>query len=195
MTDLISLQDYKDAVGKTSPDEDTQLSSIIASVSQLVKTYCNNSFVDHYSTPTTETFTVMHPTKELFLKHTPVVNISTVEVRTTYASGYETITEGANEYYLNPANDSIMRTGSSGFKTWPLGPGSVRVTYTGGYAEVPLDLRLALVDLVEYYKNNEQKPRRSSGASHQENAGANSLGSPDFPDHIKRVMELYRNIE
>ena len=50
MADLISLREYKDMEGIQSPKDDYNLSELIISVSQLVKTYCGNSFVDYYAT-------------------------------------------------------------------------------------------------------------------------------------------------
>ena len=58
MADLITLEDYKDAENITTTKEDVRLSSLIASVSQLVKTYCGNSIIDFYSSNKTEVFNV-----------------------------------------------------------------------------------------------------------------------------------------
>ena len=49
MADLITLQDYKTAEGISAPKDDARLNVLIPSVSELVKTYCGNSFVDFYS--------------------------------------------------------------------------------------------------------------------------------------------------
>ena len=48
MANLITLAEYKESEGIASPKEDLRLNSLIPSVSQLVKTYCGNSLVDHY---------------------------------------------------------------------------------------------------------------------------------------------------
>ena len=56
MSNLITLAEYKDAEGITSPKEDLRINSLIPSVSQLVKTYCGNSFVDFYSSNKVEDF-------------------------------------------------------------------------------------------------------------------------------------------
>jgi hypothetical protein len=70
----------------------------------------------------------------------------------------------------------------------------VRVTYTAGYAETPLDLRLAVVDLVTYYFKGEHKQRQTlAGATIQNPGSASVRNSVAFPDHIKRVLDLYKN--
>ena len=49
MADLITLQEYKTAEGITAPKDDARLNVLIPSVSELVKTYCGNSFIDFFS--------------------------------------------------------------------------------------------------------------------------------------------------
>ena len=58
MTDLITLADYKEIEGISSPKEDLRLATLVPSVSQLVKTYCGNSLIDYYSTNKVELFSV-----------------------------------------------------------------------------------------------------------------------------------------
>ena len=58
MANLITLAEYKESEGISSPKEDLRLNSLIPSVSQLVKTYCGNSLVDFYSSNKTETFNI-----------------------------------------------------------------------------------------------------------------------------------------
>ena len=53
MADLVTLSDYKDAEGIGSPKDDLRISRIIPSVSELVKTYCANTFVDFVSSDNT----------------------------------------------------------------------------------------------------------------------------------------------
>ena len=43
MADLVTLAEYKEAEGITSPKEDLRLATLVPAVSQLVKTYCGNS--------------------------------------------------------------------------------------------------------------------------------------------------------
>ena len=58
MANLITLQQFKDAEQITNPRDDFKLSRIIDAVSQMVKTYCGNSFVDFFSTNKVEEFTL-----------------------------------------------------------------------------------------------------------------------------------------
>ena len=79
------------------------------------------------------------------------------------------------------------------YKNWKTGPNSVKVIYTAGYSELPQDLRLAVVDLIMYYHKNEQKQRQTiAGATIQNQNTSSTRGSVAFPDHIKRVLDLYK---
>lgn len=194
MTDLVTLIEYKAAEGINTPKNDEQLNKIIPSVSQLVKTYCANTFVDYYSTNKIDTINVDWDTHIVQLTESPVNTIVSVEERSNYGSSYLTLTTGAYEYYLDTITDSIIRTTNGTYKNWSRGPGAVRVTYTAGYSSVPADLRLAVFDLITYYLKDEHKERRSiAGASIQNQASSSQRNNVAFPDHIKRVLDLYKN--
>lgn len=195
MANLITLQEYKTAEGITQPKEDARLNVIIPSVSQLVKTYCGNSFVDFYATNKTETFDINWATHIVQLTESPVTSIVSVEERDGYNSSYTTLTTGDYQYYLNTETDSILRTVSSGnFTNWPRGVAAVRVIYKAGYSAVPADLKLAVLDLVTYYLKDEHKQRQTiAGASLQNQGSTSQSNNVSFPDHIKRVLDLYKN--
>jgi len=195
MADLITLQQYKTAEGITQPKDDARLNVLIPSVSQLVKTYCGNSFVDFFSSNKTETFTLDWGTYIVQLTESPVNSIVSVQERQSYSDSYATLTTGAYEYALDSGTDSILRTLSSGrYKNWPLGVDAVKVVYTAGYSAIPSDLKLAVLDLVTYYLKDEHKQRQSiAGASLQNQGSTSQSNNVSFPDHIKRVLDLYKN--
>ncbi len=195
MANLITLQDYKTAEGITQPKDDSRLNVLIPSVSALVKTYCGNSFVDFYSTNKTETFTIDWATHIVQLTESPVNSIVSVKERTSYSDSYNTLTTGAYEYALDTATDSILRTLSSGrYKNWPQGVDAVEVVYRAGYSAVPSDLKLAILDLITYYLKDEHKQRQTiAGATLQNQGSTSQNNNVSFPDHIKRVLDLYKN--
>ena len=195
MANLITLAEYKEAEGLQSAKDDLQINSLITSVSQLVKTYCGNSIIDFYSTNKTEVFNINYETFAVQLTESPVVEVSLVQERTAYNTDYVTLTTSAHEYYLDTATDSVIRTLSSGYgKNFPIGVGAVKVVYKAGYSATPEDLKLALFDLVTYYLKDEHKQRQTiAGASIQNQASTSQRNNVAFPDHIKRVLDLYKN--
>ena len=194
MTDLITLQEYKTAEGISQPKEDARLNVLIPSVSQLVKTYCGNSFLDFFSTNKTETFNIEWGTHIVQLTESPVNTIVSVQEATSYGGTLTTLTVGAQEYALNKATDCIYRTTAGGYKNWPTGIETVKVVYTAGYSAVPADLKLAVLDLITYYLKDEHKARQSiAGASIQNQTSSSQRDNVSFPDHIKRVLDLHKN--
>jgi hypothetical protein len=194
MADLITLQEYKTAQGITQPKDDARLNVLIPSVSQLVKSYCGNSFVDYYSSNKTETFTIDWSTHVVQLTESPVNTIVSVQEAQSYGGDYTTLTTGAQQYALSTKTDCIYRTTTSGYKDWPIGVETVKVVYTAGYSTIPGDLKLSVLDLVTYYLKDEHKLRQSiAGASLQNQGSSTQQNNVGFPDHIKRVLDLYRN--
>lgn len=195
MADLITVNEYKDAEGLRGEKDDDRLAVIVPQVSDLVKKYCGISFVDYFSTDKVETFSVNDTnTTTLVLSESPLIAVSKVEERTTYSESYVELTTGKYEYYADAESDSVVRTNIHGLhKAWARGVGAVKITYTAGYASTPRDLQLALFDLVNYYMKDEHKERRSLGGAQIQNQGTSGIRtSSDFPDHIKRVLDLYR---
>lgn len=189
MADLITLAEYKEAEGIASPKEDLRLASLIPAVSQLVKTYCGNSLIDFYSTNKVETFNMDWSTHVIQLTESPVNAIVSVEKRDSVTDSYTTV--ASTEYYLDTSTDSVLYVAGSTYKNWPRGPGAVKVTYTAGYSTCPTDLRLAVVDLIKYYMKDEHTQRRTISGATIENQGTGE--GRGFPDHIKRVLDLYKN--
>ena len=196
MADLITIDEYKALKNLSqSVKEDGRIDALIDSVSQLVKTYCGNNIVDYYSSNKTETFNVNWDTHMVQLTESPVNAIVSVQEREGYSSSYTTLTTGDNEYFLDTDTDSIIRTTTgSAYKNWPRGPGAVKIVYTAGYSTAPKDLQLAVADLITYYLKDEYKERRTMQGASVQNRGTSSMSdNVDFPDHIKRVLDLYKN--
>lgn len=198
MANLITLTDYKEAKGLQGMKDDSQLTILIDSVSQLVKTYCNNDIVDHYSgSGLTEKFNIHYGETFIQLSQCPVVSIRSVHEREgpseTFSSSNELVAN--TDFYHDTTTDSVYRINSGG-NTIPFksGVATVQVTYNSGYASVPADLKLAVIDLITYYHKDEHKTRQTiAGASLQNQGTTSQRGNVGFPDHIKRVLDLYKN--
>ena len=194
MADLITLATYKDAEGLTTPKEDLRINALIPSVSQLVKTYCGNSIIDFFSTNKEEVFNINWDTYIVQLTESPVNALVSVSERPDQGSPYTLLNSGNNDFYLDKATDSVFRTNSTGYSNWKKGPGAVKIVYTAGYATTPSDLKLAVFDLITYYLQDEHKERKVlAGASIQNQATTSMRDNVAFPDHIKRVLDLYKN--
>ena len=197
MADLITVQEYKNAEGLASQKDDQRLDIIVPQVSDLAKKYCGTSFVDYYSSDKTEEISVSDIfTSTIIVSESPLVSVTSVKERASYEAAYETLAISDYEYYVDTAADAIVRTTKSGTKrSFPRGMGSVQIAYRAGYSATPKDLKLALFDLVTYYLKDEHKERRTIAGATLQNQGTSGMrDNTDFPDHIKRVLDLYRVI-
>jgi len=200
MADLITLQQYKDFNGLESVKNDARINAIIDNVSQLVKNYCASSIIDYASTPKTEFFTIKDDLVDtIILEESPLISVTSIQERTSQSDAYVTlITEnsdssGKYEYIVNTDSDSVTRTSATGIKYWPKGHKSVKVVYTAGYTSTPEDLKLAIFDLVKYYLKDERRERMTISGATVENPLSSSLtGNIGFPDHIKRILDMYK---
>jgi hypothetical protein len=191
MANLISVDTYKEIAGISSTKEDTKLDILVPSVSQLVKTYCGNSIIDFYTTNKVEVLNIDWDTHLVQLTESPVNAIVSVETRENPTAAYTTL--DSSKYYLDTTTDSVFRVESSGYKNWQKGAGAVKITYTAGYASTPADLTLAVADLITYYLRDEYKVRQTLSGATNQNPESTSRDGVAFPDHIKRVLDLYKN--
>jgi hypothetical protein len=189
MANLITLQEFKDSEQITNPKDDYKLTQIIDSVSQLVKTYCGNSLLDFYYSNKIEEFNIDWDTHVVQLTESPVNAIVSVEKRDSVTSSYTTVP--TTDYYLDKTTDSVLYVTGSTYKSWPMGAGAVKVTYTAGYESCPEDLKLAVFDLVKYYHKDEYKTRKTLSGATLDNPG--SVEGIGFPSHIKRILDMYKN--
>lgn len=199
MADLITLDEYKLLEGVNSTQYDEKFEQLITSVSQLVRTYCNSEFDAYAVAPgVTDVFDLQWDSYVVQLRNSPVISVTNVYERSGQAEAYtELFRDGTNdkyEWYLDSISDSIFRTDVSGcYKNFPRGAGSVKVTYLAGYTTIPSDLQLAVADIITYYHKDEWKERQTIGSASREGAGASAIrNDPGFPDHIRRVLDMYR---
>ena len=194
MADLTTIADYKDAEGINNPKHDLRLETLVPAVSQLVKTYCGNSIIDFFSANKEEVLNILWDTHIVQLTESPVNALVSVSERPDQGSSYTLLSSGDNDFYLDKSTDSVFRTNSTGFSNWKKGPGAVKIVYAAGYATTPNDLKLAVFDLITYYLQDEHKERKVlAGASIQNQATTSMRDNVAFPDHIKRVLDLYKN--
>jgi hypothetical protein len=190
MADLITLDIYKQAKAITTSKDDERLSLLVPAVSQLVKTYCGNSFIDYYANDYTEYITNDWTTDFIQVTESPLNTITSLSERSGPTEDYTALVENT-DFVVNNRTDGIIRIGTN----WPVGVNAVKVIYKAGYAAVPVDLQLALVDLIHYYMHSEYKPSKSLGSGTVNNITTSSIvANVGFPDHIKRILDMYRQI-
>lgn len=193
--DLITLQEFKDFNGIKKPDDDDKHSMLISMVSALIQTYLGLDFEGGKSV--TETISLDYDTDVIYLDNYPISSITSVSEssRYTWDSSVHVPLVYASDFILDAEEGKLIRRYTpGGFASWPVSPGIVTVSYvTGssgglGSTEVPSALKLATIELVNYYKNEEFRQSKTIQGS----SIVNTLAQDgDFPKHIQVILDRY----
>jgi hypothetical protein len=180
MIDLISLDEYKIYATIKSVEYDEKINAIISYVSSLVRTYCARNLI--IEDPIVEYYN--GGSSSVYTKEFPIVSITSIEYSTDYGQNYTSLVE-FTDYVVNKAKDQLFLITEDEVEL----PNKYRITYIGGYEVIPQDLKIAILDLIDYYYKNETVPKRMSNFVTIE-----YVKTTDFPPHIKRILDLYRAI-
>lgn len=182
---LITLSEYKAATNILGTTQDAAITALLPKVSALVKSICRRKFIDYVSTPLVQISNGGHD--RIILDEYPVIAVNSFTYTTDYGASSTTLVSGV-DYILDNSNWELVSLNAQ--QLFPKYINGYTVTYTAGYATLPEDLKLAVIDLVTYYLKND-------GAVHStRNIGANSvqieyITTVNLPAHIKRVLDLY----
>ena len=175
--DLITLAEYKNYKSLSNPENDSVLQTIISSVSNLIKTYCGRTFIDFYSNTKTEYVTVKPGVSAILLQEVPIREIINV------------VSDG-----LSIVDDVTIdkSTGIIYSPRAPFTPGAsiLSISYTGGFVDTPADVKLACLELVDYYYKEEHRAKRSFGGTTVEYEQTKN----SWPFHIQSILNNYRDL-
>jgi hypothetical protein len=180
--DLVTKTEYKTYMGITSTNSDSEIDFLIPKVSDLVKSYCRRTFVDYYSNIKVEFFDGGF--REILLKETPVVSVSSVAYSDDYGKTYTNLVKFTDWVVQG---DSIISINTPVF---PEAINGYKVSYFGGFDPIPGDLKLAVLDLIEYYSRNNGAVH-SSRDLNPNTTQINYVASTNLPATIKRVLDQY----
>lgn len=180
MVDLISIDEYKTYTSIKSVEYDTKIASIISQVSALVRAYCSRNLINEDTL--VEYDNGGNPL--IYTREFPIQTVDLIEKSTDYGATYTPLTLNVDYVIDKQRNALYIITEDEVYI-----PNKYKVTYTGGYEVTPEDLKLAILDLVDYYYKGESTVKRMSNFVTIE-----YVKTTDFPPHIKRIFDLYRVI-
>ena len=187
MANLVTLNETKDYLGIASGEQDSRIKNLILYVSDFIKLYCGRSFIDNYANGTYSNITEYWSGgyDYYYTKEFPLRTLDSVSLSTDLGTTYTTLTAGV-DYAIDLEKDRLYIAQGSTYS----GVNSYKIVYTAGFAVTPDSLKVATLDLINYYLKQESTPRKASGSISIE-----YIRSSDLPYHIKRVLDLYRVIE
>lgn len=185
MADLITTAEYKAYLGINSPNQDSEIDSIIPKISQLVKSYCHRTFIDYVNDAKIEYNNGGY--QYIYLKEAPILAIAGLEYSVDYGNTYTSLVE-FTDFVIDYQNDRLFPVSTTEF---PALVNAYKITYTAGYEVIPEDLKLACFDLVSYYLKNDMsiKSTRNAGANQ---TSVEFITNSSMPSHIRRVLDLYK---
>src|SRR3990167_3862138 len=178
---LVTRAEYKTYKGISSTNQDAILDFIIPSVSQYVKSYCRRTFVDYVDVAKTEIFD--GDTAFYMLGESPVASITSLEYSADYGQTWTALVQ----YVDWVLSDNMLIPISGSFPKYLRG---YRVVYKAGYDDVPVDLALAVFDLISYYLKNEGAVNTMK-TTNTTTMQIEYIADTALPSHIKRVLDLY----
>jgi len=181
-TDLVTKAEYKTYMGITSTNSDTEIDFLIPKVSDLVKSYCRRTFVDYVADIKIEYFDGGF--NKLLLKETPLVTVASVAYSSDYGKTYTNLIK-YTDWVIQ--GDAITSLWTGGFTEAVNG---YKVSYFAGYETIPGDLKLAVLDLIEYYSRNNGAVH-SSRDLNPNTTQISYVATTNLPAPIKRVLDQY----
>ena len=114
----------------------------------------------------------------------------------------EDVSRRVNEFSFFPTTGEVSFDTGDGAGTPRLGffnpkqfynyPRGIRVTYNGGYASIPEDLKLATLEMIKVIYKGESGT--ASSRFQGESRDSHKLGIDEFPPQVRRILNLYRLI-
>lgn len=190
MQDLVTIDEFKQYKKINSTEHDDRLDLIIKSVSAYIKSYCNRTFNDYVFETKTE-YINGRDKEFIYLQEFPVLTLTSVHTSIDGGVSYTELVLDT-DVFINHDTGELLTADELPFVTLGTGHKSVKVVYTGGYNEIPQDLKLACFDLVDYYRDNGYVPKKQVGPNTVENSGYKQSSATNLPPHIKRVLDLHR---
>lgn len=143
-SELTSLSDLKAYLGITDNDSDTELQTLIDSISDFIQNETDQQIVE---TKYREKIDGEY-TESIVLSQRPIISVESL-----------TIDEEAETDYLIYKDSAVIKRKDNGFNIWdyyndeanyfPQGRQNIVVEYTAGYSTVPYDLQKAIWDIIK----------------------------------------------
>lgn len=182
---LITKAECKAYLGITSGNRDAEIDLLIPKVSKLVQTYCRRGLTE-YASASVYTQYSDGGVDKIILDETPAINIISVAQSIDYGQTYTNLVQYTD--WVLGIDDCIYPVNTDKyFKPYMRG---YKLEYFGGYDPLPEDIKLAVLDLVEYYMKNNTAVHVNRDVTPNVTQ-IQYVATSNFPAHIKRVLDQY----
>ena len=172
MADFTTIANFKQYLGLVVATDDVLIASIITAVSAWVENYLTRNIHTAQYVDTVDG----SDTKSITFDNYPITAVSSVIVdgKTINASSYRW------------RNSSVTLIDGCIFSRRSI----ITVTYTAGYASIPVDLAQACIEIVAWrYKERDRVGQSSKSAGGHETV---SYQTKDIPESAKTILNQYK---
>lgn len=189
LASLSAFKTYK-TIPSDNTREDDAITEMLNAASDFIKEYCQRTFIDNYDEKKIEYFDGSSLCTR-YLSEYPLFKMDKVEFSTDGGKTYTEVFE-YEAYYLG---EDYITSGSSSALCNPfIKHNAIKLTYKAGFETVPRDLKLACMDLAEYFRSTQYNPKSSLGTNMVERSNKDGADVTKLPAHIYRVLNNYRTI-
>jgi len=176
----IDISKVKSYLEITVTDFDTLLTNLAASVGAFIEGFCGRKFDE-------DDYVEIHSGDSgrfLYLKNYPVSAVTKIEYRNGPNSNPNWQELSADDYYLLDSRTIAKETKFiEGFNNY-------RVTYTGGYSELPAELLQVAIEMIAKKFNG----RKSDGISDESAEAASITWSRSLTEEQKLVLKRFKKV-
>lgn len=173
---LFTAAEFRTRQGVRSTAHDERIAALAVQATAVVETYCRRTFAEaEYVEDIDGTGTA-----EIRVSNPPVVSIASILIAADRDFSAVTAIEDTVH-----SRSSIVRRLSG---TFPCGKGNVRITYTGGYAIIPADVKAAAIALAGAWFNTASL----SGITSATIGSVTQTLETDLPRTVRRLLGPHR---
>jgi hypothetical protein len=183
---ILTLAEYKSIKNRTKTDDDINLQLVVDTVNSMIISFLGRD--PTLATNIEEMISLDYDTDILFPKNWPITAVTNVK-EIPIGSPIATVSSYPDLLYDEDyifEEDRIYRLKS---KTWLIGPKRVYIKYTAGYATMPQGLKLAAVELADFYIKEEYLQSRVAGTTTITNLVSDIA---KIPAHVRMVLNTYK---
>lgn len=180
MSSYALLDDVKEYLGIQNNNNDDMIDNILLEVTALLDGYAGRSFF--YNTYTNDFFIYNVNSPILFLKNTPIENI--IDIKVDDVSIFGNI-----EYVINNDTGELTFLNPVPYTKTPY---KISVEYTGGYVNIPYDIKLACKTQTSFFYQRRNSIGAQSVASGEVGGRLVLEDSFSMLPLVKNILDKYR---
>jgi hypothetical protein len=185
---LITVAEAKDHLNIPSSETkyDSQIEDLVNIMADMFDCYCKRTLkqADH-----TE-YLDGEGDDTLYVTHYPInTSVSSVVMYYDLDRSYDADTKLENDELAIYASIGKIRWDNGVFAEWPQ---CIKITYNGGYATVPGDLKIATKEAIAFFYKRKRESIEGVSSVSTSQGGSVSYTDDDLPKPVRAILDRYK---